>query len=120
MRVDRWLWSVRLAPSRSAATQACAAGRVQVNDEPTKPARRVRIDDVVSVQRDRRLIVVRVGELIDRRVGAPVAVTCYEDLSPPPPDRDDPSLGGPVAGRTRGAGRPTKRDRRRIDRWRGR
>ena len=117
-RVDRWLWAVRIYKTRSAATAACRGGHVRVNGSPAKPATTVTVGDRVTTRvgdRDRDLEVVRV---IDKRVGAPVAAECLVDHSPPPPPRE--SAPPPVFSRERGAGRPTKRDRRRLDRHRGR
>lgn len=118
MRVDAWLWAVRAYKSRSAASSACKAGHVQVNGERAKPATTVIVGDRVRVRgaegRERQLEVLK---LLVKRVGAAVAVECYIDHSPPPPPREERPLG--VAQRDRGAGRPTKRDRRRMDRLRG-
>lgn len=122
VRVDRWIWSVRLFPSRTRATDACSSGQVLIDDEPVRPARRVRVGDVVRIRRRDHDTVVKVVQLIEKRVGAPIAVECYEDLSPPRPERDpdDPFGFLPESGhRARGAGRPTKRERREIDRLRG-
>lgn len=114
-RVDRWIWAVRLYPSRSAATAACAAGHVRVNGTAAKPAAPVRPGDRVEARvAGPRLRVVEVVRIIDKRVGAPIAAECLVDHSPPPPPRD-----GPVFARDRGAGRPTKRERRELDRLRG-
>ncbi len=115
-RIDRWLWAVRLCKTRSAATAACRGGHVEINGVNAKAATGVRVGDRVEariVGRTRRVVVTR---LIDKRVGAAVAASCYVDHSPPPPERDRT----PVFARERGAGRPTKRDRRRLDRLRGR
>jgi ribosome-associated heat shock protein Hsp15 len=110
-RVDAWLWAVRAAPSRSAATALCKGGHVTINGRGAKAASVVRVGDrVVARGRD---LEVRVP--IEQRVGAPVAATCYVDHTPAPEPGD-----GAVAARERGAGRPTKRDRRTLDRWRGR
>ncbi|MDR0959681.1 MAG: RNA-binding S4 domain-containing protein [Propionibacteriaceae bacterium] len=120
-RVDSWLWAVRLFPSRSAATTACRAGHVRLNDDSAKPASQVKVGDTVRVRasghpgRQERVVIVK--RLIVKRVGAAVAVECYEDHSPPPVDR---VANPPVAVRDRGAGRPTKRDRRLTDQLRGR
>ncbi len=116
-RVDAWTWAVRLFPTRSAAGAACRAGHVRVNDERAKPATAVTVGDEVRVRavgRDRVVVVTRV---VARRVGAAVAVECYADHSPAPVPRDVLS---PLPRRDRGAGRPTKRDRRRIEQLRGR
>jgi ribosome-associated heat shock protein Hsp15 len=78
----------------------------------------VKVGDHVEARIDRRQRVVDVKRLLSKRVGAPVAVECYDDHSPPPPEREP--YQGLFAVRDRGAGRPTKRDRRQIDRLRGR
>jgi ribosome-associated heat shock protein Hsp15 len=116
-RVDRWLWAVRLAPSRSAATAECRAGHVRVNGAVAKPSAAVRAGDRVDVRVERGQRNVEVVEVIDKRVGAPIAVTCYVDHSPPPPPSDATA---PAFRRERGTGRPTKRDRRDLDRLRHR
>ena len=116
-RVDQWLWAIRLVRSRTDATSLCKAGHVEVNDRPAKAATPVRGGDRVSARIHGRDRVVEVVDPITKRVGAPIAVTCYVDHSPPPPE-DDP-FAPPTAVRERGAGRPTKRERREIDRFRG-
>ena len=116
VRVDQWLWGVRLFKSRSLATDACRAGHVKVNGNPAKPATPVRIGDRVEAHvhgRERTLEVVR---LIDKRVGAAVAAECLVDHSPPPPLPEERVI--PLFTRERGAGRPTKRERRDLDRFR--
>ena len=114
-RVDRWLWAVRLYKTRSAATDACKGGHVRVNGAPAKPAAPVRVGDRVEASVHGRHRVLEVARVIDKRVGAPVAAECVVDHSPPPPPREELA---PVFARDRGAGRPTKRDRRRLDRFR--
>ena len=117
VRVDRWLWAVRLTKTRSGAAQACRAGHVQVNGARAKPASLVKAGDTVRVRVADRERVVEVVRLIEHRVGADLAAACLLDKSPPPPPRDPLDL----AGRRRpGMGRPTKRDRRRLDRTKGR
>lgn len=117
VRVDSWIWSVRLTKSRSMAADACRGGHVKVNNESVKPSHQLRVGDEVRVRQDQRERVVIVSRLITKRVGPPVAAECYVDNSPPPPPRE---LFVRVAVRDRGAGRPTKRDRRDMDRLRGR
>lgn len=114
IRVDRWLWSIRLCKTRAEATKACAAGHVRVNGRPAKPATSVAVGDRVEARLHDRDRIVEVTRLIDTRVGAPIAVECYVDHSPPSPTRDTAVAGE----REHGAGRPTKRDRRQLDRWR--
>ena len=115
-RVDSWLWAVRILKTRSAATAASKAGHVTVNDERAKPAQTVRVGDVVRVRLDGDERVLQVRRLIAKRVGAPVAAECYLDITPPKPPKEERVL---TVVRDRGAGRPTKRDRRVIERLMG-
>jgi len=114
-RVDRWLWSIRLYKSRAGGTNACRAGHVRVNGRVAKPATTIATGDRIDARAHGRERIVVVTRVIESRVGAPIAVECYTDHSPPPPPRDE-AAGGV---RERGAGRPTKRERRQLDRWRG-
>ncbi|MGW0488790.1 RNA-binding S4 domain-containing protein [Streptomyces olivaceus] len=116
VRVDSWIWAVRLIKTRSLGATACRGGHVRVNGERVKPAHSVRVGDEVRLRHEGRERVVVVKRLIRKRVGAPVAVQCYVDNSPPPPPREAVA---PVGIRDRGAGRPTKRDRRDMERLRG-
>jgi ribosome-associated heat shock protein Hsp15 len=117
VRVDSWIWSVRLTKTRSLAATACRAGHVRVNGERAKPAQPVRAGDEVRLFHAGRERVVMVSKLVARRVGAPAAAECFVDNSPPPPPRADVLAMGV---RDRGAGRPTKRDRRELERLHGR
>ncbi|MFF7283264.1 RNA-binding S4 domain-containing protein [Streptomyces griseorubiginosus] len=116
VRTDSWIWSVRLVKTRSAGATACRGGHVHVNGERVKPAHSLRVGDEVRVRQEGRERIVVVKRLIRKRVGAPVAVQCYVDNSPPPPPRE---AFAPAGLRDRGAGRPTKRDRRELERLRG-
>ena len=113
-RVDVWLWAVRLYKTRSSATAGCRGGHVKVNGASAKAATPVKVGDRVEafVGRERVLEVVQV---IDKRVGAPIAAQCFVDHSPPVPEVERDA---PVFARERGAGRPTKRERRDLDRFR--
>jgi ribosome-associated heat shock protein Hsp15 len=111
-RLDRWLWSVRLAKTRSDAAAACRGGHVRVNDRPAKPATAVRPGDEVRARVYEQTRIVEITKVIQKRVGAPEAQACYLDRTPPPP----PKVARPVfAVRERGAVRPTKRERRMLD-----
>jgi ribosome-associated heat shock protein Hsp15 len=113
-RVDKWLWAVRLCKTRSAATELCAGGHVKVNGAPAKPAHPVRVGDRVEAHLHGRERILEVVQVIEKRVSAPLAAEAFVDHSPPPPPKEwyldfarDP-----------GAGRPTKKDRRAMDRLR--
>ncbi len=114
-RVDKWVWAIRLYKTRADATDACKGGHVKVNGASAKPATPVRVGDRVEARVHDTNREVEVVELIEKRVGAAVAATCFVDHTPPPPEVDRTR----VAERERGAGRPTKRERRQIDKWRG-
>jgi ribosome-associated heat shock protein Hsp15 len=116
-RVDQWLWSVRMTKTRSDAAAACRGGHVKVNGKTAKPATPVKVGDRVEAYLHDRERILEVVTLIVKRVGATVAVDCFVDHSPPPPERE---VDVPVFQRERGSGRPTKRDKRQLDRLRGR
>jgi ribosome-associated heat shock protein Hsp15 len=116
-RVDRWLWAVRLTKTRSAAAEACRGGHVKVNDVKAKPSTPVAVGDMVRARLHDRDRIVEVVRVITSRVGAPIAAECLVDHSPPPPTR---GAVPPVPVRPRGAGRPSKKERRELDRQRGR
>ena len=88
VRVDLWIWSVRLVKTRSMATAACRGGHVRVNDERVKPSAVVRTGDEVRLRHAGRERVVVVKRIVRKRVGAPVAAECFADISPPPPPRE--------------------------------
>ena len=112
--MDAWLWAVRVYKTRTLATDACRAGHVRVNGDRAKAAQTVRPGDEVRVRIAGfdRILVVR--QLLTKRVGAPLAALAAEDRTPV---REPVAL---LAVRDRGAGRPTKRERREIDHLRGR
>jgi ribosome-associated heat shock protein Hsp15 len=102
--------------TRSAATAASKAGHVRVNGEKVKAAQNVRVGDEVRVLTEAGERTLMVRRLIVKRVSAAMAAECFDDLTPPPPPREERVL---VAVRERGAGRPTKKDRRDIERLLG-
>ncbi|TXS56072.1 RNA-binding S4 domain-containing protein [Streptomyces sp. t39] len=116
VRVDVWVWSARLTKTRSQASAACRAGHVRVNGERVKPAQPVRVGDQVRVFHAGRERIVVIAQILRKRVGPPAAAQAYVDNSPPPPPRE---FTAPAAVRDRGAGRPTKRDRRELERLHG-
>jgi len=113
VRIDRWLSAARIFASRSQATDACTAGQVTLNGAVVRPSHVVRVGDELSAHAPRGLVMLKVIKLADKRLGPPLARELYEDHSPPPPPREELF---PM--RDRGAGRPTKQERRRMDRVR--
>ena len=113
VRLDRWLWAARMYKTRSLAVRACQAGHVKVNEASARPARAVRVGDLVEALTPGGPKILAVLALADKRGPATVARTLYEDRTPPPPPEPEP-----VVVRDRGAGRPSKRERRQLDRLR--
>jgi ribosome-associated heat shock protein Hsp15 len=114
-RIDKWLWFARFAKTRTLAQKLVEAGRVRVNRERINAASQiVRPGDVLTMQLERQVRVVRIVDPGTRRGPASEAQTLYEDLTPPPPPRDSAARND-VA--TPGGPRPTKRDRRVLDAW---
>ncbi len=117
-RIDKWLWHARVVRTRSAAAALAASGHVRLNgarvDAPAKP---VKAGDVVTIALDARVRVLKVTGFADRRGGAEQGRALYEDMAPPQSDQA-PGSGEPlVARRDPGAGRPTKQQRRAIERF---
>ena len=119
LRIDKWLWYARFFKSRSRATDLCSAGRIRVNNAIIRKAHHpLRPGDVLTFATGRMIRVVRVLELGTRRGPATEARNLYEDLTA---DIEAPAEAprAPVAARERGAGRPTKAERRAVDNLRG-
>lgn len=122
VRVDKWLWAARFFKTRSLATEAIQGGRVDVNGTVAKPSKEVRIGDEVELTIGPYTHVVAVRALSDKRGPASVAQTLYEETEASRIEREGVATQRRVApplGADMGA-RPTKRDRRRIERVRGR
>ncbi len=118
VRIDKWLWSVRIFKTRTQATNACKSGKIKIVDQSLKPSFLLQGAEILSVKKEGFNLSFKVVKLINKRVGAPIAVECYENLT------SDDELNkykswfvGKAASerRERGAGRPTKRERREID-----
>lgn len=117
VRLDSWVWAVRLAKTRSQATAACKAGHIRVNDKPAKAAQPVKVGDEVRARLHNHERIYLVTGLATRRGSATEAAKHFEDLTPPPPPRVERPA---TVVRDPGAGRPTKKERRDLDRLRGR
>ena len=120
MRIDKWLWTVRVFKTRTNAAEAIKAGHVSVNGQPCKPSREVRASDMITARVGIMTRTVRVIAVPKSRVGAKLVAQFAEDLTPPEEyaRRPEPSLLPPMF-RPKGAGRPTKRDRRETGRFTG-
>ena len=117
VRVDKWLWAVRVFKTRSLAAEACKGGKVKVAGKNAKPALALKAGDELTVSRGGLTRTLRVANPIEKRVGAKIAVDCYEDLTPEETYEEfRKSRSADAVGRDRGTGRPTKRDRRETDR----
>jgi ribosome-associated heat shock protein Hsp15 len=111
LRIDKWLWFARLAKTRTLAQKLTVSGRVRINREKTENAARpVKIGDVLTIALDSGVRVLRIAGLASRRGPAAEARQLYEDLAPP--------LAGQTPSASRSGGRPTKRDRRNLDKFR--
>lgn len=116
LRIDKYLWAIRLFKTRTLATEACKAGRVKQNGHNIKASAIVEVGDVYQVSKGIEKKIIEVIELLYTRVESKIAVTKYKDITPLEETYGYKSVfHAPVLIRDRGAGRPTKRDRREID-----
>jgi len=118
MRLDQWLWAVRVFKTRTLAAGAIRAGHVHINGQPCKPAREARTGETIVARVGVLTRTVRVIAAPPSRVGAKLVGQFAEDLTPPEEyaRRPKPNLLPPML-RPKGTGRPTKRDRRDLDQW---
>lgn len=122
MRLDKWLWAARFYKTRSLAVQEIGKGRVQVNGQIAKPAREISANDIICIRKEDPPIYVRVCGISGVRGPAPVARLLYEETPESVQTRARAAelrRLAPEPGQDLSAGRPTKRDRRLIDRLRG-
>ncbi len=115
-RVDKWLWAVRLFKTRSQAAEACKKGQVAINNSTVKPARTVKAGDTVSVKKAPVNYSFRVLQAIEKRVGAKLVAEMMQNVTSP--DQYELLEMNRISGfvdRQRGAGRPTKKERRHLD-----
>ena len=117
IRIDKWLWAVRMYKTRTLATEACAAGKIKIDGEAVKASYLLKIGQLINMNRQGEKWTLKSVKLIEKRVCAPLAAVCYEDLTPP---EEKNKLQFPATFyevRDRGIGRPTKKDRREIDKF---
>ena len=116
LRIDKYLWSIRVYKTRTDATDACKGGKVRVNGSDIKPSKGVKVGDVITARKGTVVYTYKVLELIDKRQGAKLVPRYAENLTP---QEELDKLRAPVETfflkRDRGAGRPTKKDRRQME-----
>jgi len=120
VRIDKWLWSVRIFKSRSMATDACKSGKVKIDESNVKPSYLLQRGEVIHVKKNGFNMVYKAVDLLEKRVSATLAQPCYENLTPADElnKYNDWYIGkARPEMREKGAGRPTKRERREIDRF---
>lgn len=116
VRIDKWMWAVRLYKTRSQATLACEQGKITVNNTPAKASRIVNLNDIVSIKRTGIIRMYKVLKVIQNRIGAKLLSEHIEDLTPPEELQAYLNRAkGPGIFRDPGSGRPTKRERRDLD-----
>ena len=116
-RLDKWLWAVRIFKSRSLATDACRAGSVAVNEQVSKPGRDVHVGETITVRQGLVLRTLRVVDVPRSRVGAKLVAGFCVELTPAAEwEKARTNVIQDFLAREKGSGRPTKRDRRELDR----
>lgn len=116
VRVDKWLWAVRVFKTRSVATEAVKKGRVFIDDQPVKPSRVVKVGDVVKVRKTPVTYSYKVLQLAGKRMGAKLVSDYMEDVTPKEElEILEVQKHSGWFQRERGTGRPTKKDRRDLD-----
>jgi ribosome-associated heat shock protein Hsp15 len=118
MRIDKWLWAVRIYKSRTLATEACAGGKVKIGGKSVKPSREVKTNEIITVQSGPVRKTYKVLGLIEKRGSAKTAAEYIQDITP-----EEEKLKAEIAHRSyiaryKGTGRPTKKERRTIDKLR--
>lgn len=118
VRLDKWLWAVRLFKSRTIATDACKAGKIKLNGHSLKPSYLITVGETIEVKKNGFNLIFKVNQLLEKRVSAVLAAPCFDDLTPADELNKYRDWFTGKAGaefRDRGEGRPTKKDRREID-----
>lgn len=122
VRIDKWLWSVRIFKTRTLASDSCKTGKIKIEGKNVKPSYMLQVGELVEVKKEGFNMQYKVEKLIAKRVGAPIAVTCYQDLTPAEELNKYSDWFVGKAGtefREKGMGRPTKRERRQIETFKG-
>jgi len=116
LRIDKYLWAIRIFKTRTLAADACKAGRVKLESQNIKPSHEVRVGEIYQVSKGVERKVLKVTGLLEQRADAKTVIDFYEDITPVEQTQAFKSMfHAPILKRDRGTGRPTKRDRREID-----
>lgn len=118
IRIDKWLWAVRVFKTRSSATEACRRGKVRINDQPVKSSRSVKVGEVITVRKTPVVYSYKVKKLLAKRLSARLIVDYVEDVTPESELKKRSVQDDFFVHREKGSGRPTKKERRTIDRIR--
>ena len=119
IRVDKWLWAVRIFKTRSQATEACRRGRIVIDEQPVKPSRVLKINDVIKVKKPPVVYSYRVSGLLAKRLSARLVKDYVEDITPEQELEKLRMRDTFFISRDKGRGRPTKKERRSMDKLRG-
>ena len=118
-RIDKWLWSVRIFKTRAIATEACSGGKVKIDGTAVKASRKIQVGDVIQVRKGVIKFIYKVLKIAEKRMGAKLIIDFVEDLTPDDElAKLESSHKQPLQTREKGRGRPTKRERRKIDQLR--
>jgi ribosome-associated heat shock protein Hsp15 len=116
LRIDKYLWAIRVFKTRSLATDACKAGRIKLDNQNVKPSHEVKVGEVYQVSKGEERKVLKVTGLLEQRADAKTVINFFDDITPVEQTHAFKSMfHAPMLKRDRGAGRPTKKDRREID-----
>lgn len=117
IRIDKWLWAVRFFKTRTMATDTCTSGKVKIDGNAVKPSYIIKVEQSIQLNHQGIKKTILVKQLIEKRVSAPLAAECYEDNTP----EEEKAISKMPASfyeiREKGIGRPTKKDRREIDKF---
>ena len=118
-RIDKWLWAVRIFKTRAIATEACSGGKVKIDGTAVKASRKIQVGDVIQVRKGVIKFMYKVLKIAEKRMGAKLVPDFLEDMTP---EQELAKLKSakkqPIQTREKGQGRPTKRERRKIDQLR--
>ena len=119
IRIDKWLWAVRVHKTRSIATSACNSGKIRIKGNTVKPSRNIKPGDIISVRKRYIIYTYKVLGLIDKRISAKLSIRYVKDITPEKEKgKEIINLSIPNYKREKGSGRPTKKDRRSLEKTR--